>query len=271
VTRNVVIVTADAPRHRYFTSLIGGDAGINVLRAYVEGAGAGDQLVKKNAASQELEAIHYIARVNTEIDFFSDLILRADMAPCRYIQRGEVNHPDIIDEILSLKPDLIVTYGCSIIKAPLIDAMRDRIINVHLGLSPYYLGSGTNMHAMAAGEFEFCGYSLIYMDEGIDTGEIIHQEVGRLDYFDNPHTLGNRIIKDMSHKMLNLILNSDRIQKLSPVPGVAAKIFKKKDATKEVLERLYENFAPSRINHFVTSYRDKIPPLIQQEFLKDKQ
>lgn len=266
-----MVITADAPRHRYFTGLIGGDAGINVLRAYVEGGGVGDQLVKQNAATHELEAIHYIARVNTEIDFFSDVILRADKIPYRYIKRGQVNEPVILDEILSLNPDLIVTYGCSIIKAPLINAMRDRIINVHLGLSPYYLGSGTNMHAMAAGEFEFCGYSLIYMDEGIDTGEIIHQEVGRLDYFDNPHTLGNRIIKDMSHKMLNLILNNDRIQKLPSVPNVVPKVFRKKDATKEVLERLYENFAPSRINHFVTSYRDKIPPLMQQDFLKDEQ
>jgi hypothetical protein len=43
-----------------------------------------------------------------------------------------------------MSPDLIISYGCSIIKRPLIEYFDKKFINIHLGLSPYYKEGGTN-------------------------------------------------------------------------------------------------------------------------------
>ena len=41
-------------------------------------------------------------------------------------------------------PDVVLVFGTGLLKAPLIGAFPGRIINIHLGLSPYYRGAGTN-------------------------------------------------------------------------------------------------------------------------------
>ena len=45
----------------------------------------------------------------------------------------------------------------------------------------------------------------MYMDEGIDTGQIIHQSRAIILPFDNPHQIGNRLIKIMT--IVNSIFN----------------------------------------------------------------
>ena len=52
-------------------------------------------------------------------------------------------------------------------------------------------------------EFEFFGYTFMYLDEGIDTGEIIHQGRPKIFPYDNPHQIGNRLIKKMTKDLLN--------------------------------------------------------------------
>ena len=63
-------------------------------------------------------------------------------------------------------------------------------------------------------QFHFFGYSIIFMDEGIDTGKIIHQSRPKLFLNDTPHTLGNRLIKKMAIDMVKLVKNFNQIEDL---------------------------------------------------------
>lgn len=75
--------------------------------------------------------------------------------------------------IIDLEPDMIVTcaYGKIIPKA-LIDYPKFGCINIHASLLPKYRGAAPIQWALINGEEE-TGITLMYMDEFMDTGDII--------------------------------------------------------------------------------------------------
>lgn len=75
--------------------------------------------------------------------------------------------------ILEYKPDLIITcaYG-KLINKELLDYPKYGCINVHASLLPKYRGSSPMQWSIINGD-EKTGITLMYMDEGMDTGDII--------------------------------------------------------------------------------------------------
>jgi len=270
--KNIIIITANAIRHNYFKILFSNNKDINVLKTYVE---SDDNFILKTIKIDQKNLnnkadLHFDIRHNTEYDFFSDVIESCeDKSNSKYIKKGRINDSFIVNEIIKLSPDLIITYGCSIIKPALINHFRGRIVNVHLGLSPYYFGSGTNFHCLVNCEFQFEGYTFIYIDEGVDTGQIIYQSRAQILPFDNPHQIGNRLIKQMTRDFINLILNFNLIKNKKPVTSVKGRTYSTKDATDELTLQLYKNFDDDAVIKYLFN-RTKLllkSPLIEQSFL----
>ncbi len=96
-------------------------------------------------------------------------------------------------EILDLKPDLIVTcaYG-QIIPEEILNCPRLGCINVHASLLPKYRGGAPIHRAIINGEEE-TGITIMYMDKGMDTGNIISQESIKIEDDDNLETLSNKL------------------------------------------------------------------------------
>ena len=77
---------------------------------------------------------------------------------------------DIIQE---LKPDLIVTCAFGqILPKELLEIPRLGSLNVHASILPKYRGAAPMQWAILNGD-ENTGVSLMYMDEGMDTGDVI--------------------------------------------------------------------------------------------------
>lgn len=76
-------------------------------------------------------------------------------------------------EVLKYEPDLIVTcaYG-KIIPKEILDYPKYGCINIHASILPKYRGAAPIQWAMINGDTE-TGITLMYMDEGMDTGDII--------------------------------------------------------------------------------------------------
>ena len=77
------------------------------------------------------------------------------------------------EEIVLARPDIIITcaYG-QIIPKVLLDLPRLGCINVHASLLPYLRGGAPLHHAIIDG-YKETGVTIMYMDEAMDTGEII--------------------------------------------------------------------------------------------------
>lgn len=86
-----------------------------------------------------------------------------------------INSAQMIDIIRDLAPDMIVVvYYDQILKREVIDIPPHGCVNLHMALAEEYRGCYPTTWALINGE-ERTGVTLHYIDEGIDTGDIIAQ------------------------------------------------------------------------------------------------
>jgi methionyl-tRNA formyltransferase len=89
------------------------------------------------------------------------------------LQPTKLRSPESVEEIVKLAPDLIVTaaYGQILPKA-ILDLPRYGCINVHGSLLPGYRGGAPIQRSIMNGE-SVTGVTIMYMAEGLDTGDMI--------------------------------------------------------------------------------------------------
>lgn len=90
----------------------------------------------------------------------------------------------LIEEI---RPDVLVTSGVGILKAEIFQKAK-KSINLHPGLTPKYRGYGS-FWALYNQDYDSVGYTIHYIDAGIDTGQVIMQKKMDVRYEDRilPH------------------------------------------------------------------------------------
>ena len=128
-----------------------------------------------------------------------------------YETREEFNKA-LIEKIDSYNLDLIVLAGFLVVLPPeLIAKYRNKIINVHPSLIPSFCGVGfygLHVHeaALAKG-VKVTGATVHYVDEGMDTGEIIFQKAVDVLDGDTPETLQKRVMEQAEWKLLPAAIN----------------------------------------------------------------
>lgn len=101
--------------------------------------------------------------------------VEADRLGIKVIQPEKLKGSAELEEILALKPDLIITAAFGqILPNELLDAPRLGCINVHASLLPKYRGGAPIHQAIMDGETE-TGVTIMYMVEKLDAGDIISQ------------------------------------------------------------------------------------------------
>lgn len=97
------------------------------------------------------------------------------------------------EDILNAKPDVIITcaYG-QIVSKEILDIPKYGCINIHASLLPKYRGGAPIHYALINGEEE-TGVTLMYMDEGMDTGDMLVRNSVKIEEDDNIETLSNKL------------------------------------------------------------------------------
>ena len=274
--KRIVILTGSDLRHEYFRKTLASSPGIRVLRSYCE-----DQRndlrsqVNLSAGSQRLRMQHLADREAAERDAFQTAIRSTpDLSNPVELVRGEINRAVYHDEIFALGPDLVIAYGCSIIREPLLSAFPGRFVNVHLGLSPYYRGSGTNYWPLVNKEPEYVGATFMFIDSGIDTGEIIHQIRAEVVRGDTPSSLGNRLIIRMTEVMERIVVGFEALKPAEqPSMPPRSRYYRSKDFTEESVVTLYRNFEDGLIDRYLEEGQSRWSqiPLIRNQGIQDEE
>jgi len=91
------------------------------------------------------------------------------------LQPARMNDQQALDEIRTLEPDVIVVvaYG-QILPRTVLEIPKIACLNLHASLVPRWRGAAPIQAAIAAGDRE-TGITVMYMDEGLDTGDILLQ------------------------------------------------------------------------------------------------
>lgn len=99
------------------------------------------------------------------------------------------------------QPDLVVLAGfMKVLPANFVAALKGKLINIHPSLLPEFKGAHAVRDALAAGATK-TGVTIHYVDEGVDTGEIITQSEVLIQPNDNEAILHERI-KLVEHELL---------------------------------------------------------------------
>ena len=252
--KRIVILTGAELRHEFFRKTLASWPGIHVLSSYCENQE--NDLRSQVVASREdrrLRVKHLNTRANSErLTFAETICIKTDTSNPIDLPRGTINSDQHVQSIIASCPDLVLAYGCSIIKKSLLSAFPDCFINVHLGLSPYYRGSGTNFWPLVNGEPEYVGATFMHIDSGIDTGDIIHQIRAEIVSGDTPSTIGNRLIKRMSLVAREIVVSFDTIVPMvQPLEPPDAKRYRSEDFTESSVTKLYENFKNGLVDRYL--------------------
>ena len=113
---------------------------------------------------------------------------------------------DVLAQLKESGAQFIVLAGYMKVLSPeVIEAYRNRIINIHPSLIPKYCGKGfygIRVHrAVIEGGEKESGATVHYVDEGVDTGKIILQERVPVLEGDTPEELAARVLK-VEHQIL---------------------------------------------------------------------
>lgn len=114
-------------------------------------------------------------------------------------------------EILNLNPDIIITcaYG-QIIPKEILEFPKYGCINIHASLLPKLRG-GAPIHKAIINGYDKTGVTIMYMDEKMDSGDIIYQEKIKIEDDDNAGTLFDKLSilgSNMIIKVLPDIINN---------------------------------------------------------------
>jgi len=95
--------------------------------------------------------------------------------PLPILQPAKIRDPQAIEQIRALVPDVIVVmaYG-QILPRDVLEIPKIACLNLHASLLPRWRGAAPIQAAIAAGDRE-TGITVMYMDQGLDTGDILLQ------------------------------------------------------------------------------------------------
>ncbi|MTH52691.1 methionyl-tRNA formyltransferase [Bacillus mangrovi] len=109
------------------------------------------------------------------------------------LQPEKIRSPKDLEEVLALKPDLVVTAAFGqILPKELLEAPKHGCINVHASLLPELRGGAPIHYAILQGK-EKTGITIMYMAEKLDAGDILTQSEVVITEEDNVGTLHDKL------------------------------------------------------------------------------
>ena len=160
----------------------------------------------------------------------------------------ELNGAKVLDFVKTYKAEICFLTGVPIIKDPLLSVLPQYSINLHLGIIPFYKGSITMFWPFYFLEPTMAGTTYHIIDKYVDTGEILHNNIPKLQRGDGMHDVASKAVVE-AHKDLHLIV--EKIKKrielnINPKKDNSlrfkGKLFTKSDWKPEMLKIIYDYY-----------------------------
>jgi len=148
--------------------------------------------LEKLVDDDRFELCFIVPRYDTQ-----DCVLKewAEKLSIDFLPIKNVNSSDSINMFKKYEADLFISMSFNqILKSEILQVVPLGFINCHAGKLPFYRGRNILNWALINDEKEY-GVTVHYVDEGVDTGDIIEQEVEPITDHDNYATLLDRAVQ----------------------------------------------------------------------------
>jgi len=140
-----------------------------------------------------------------------------------------------------LKSDVYIIFGSSYIKGELADFLvKQKAINIHAGVSPYYRGTDCNFWALYDNNPHFVGATIHLLSKGLDSGPMLYHAMTNIKT--NPFVYTMSTIKSAFHSIAERIKNG-HIFKIEPLIQDKIKevrYSKKSEFNEEIVKEYFE-------------------------------
>jgi len=92
------------------------------------------------------------------------------------LETHDINSDDVANFISSRSPDVIAVCGSKVLKPKIFKLAPKGTINIHCGITPHYRSANPVEWALYNKDFEKIGVTIHFVDEGVDTGNVIYQQ-----------------------------------------------------------------------------------------------
>lgn len=135
----------------------------------------------------------------------------------KVLQPTNIKDLAFLNELSVMEPEniVVVAYG-KILPLPILKLPHFGCVNVHASLLPKYRGAAPIQWALINGEKK-TGVTTMFMDEGLDTGNILLQEETEITDEDNTETLSRRL-SGMGASLLMKTIKDFEDGSLKPIP-----------------------------------------------------
>lgn len=248
----IILLTGNGLRHRWFARHLARE--LNVVAVLGEG--------KSTAITSTAELPPEDAKVVTQHFAERDAVERKLLGdvpsfPTNEVHEipfGTLNSQEVFDWVRQREPDYLVLYGSGILKTPLLEYYDGRVINLHLGLSPYYRGSGTNFWPFVNGEPECVGGTIHLAVLKVDAGAILGQVRPQPEESDRIHEMGTKTIMAAGDAMPRLIAlyAAGKIQpQKQDLSG--GRLYRMRDFNAEAARTAWRNLDSGLMHRYVTN------------------
>ena len=175
-----------------------------------------------------------------------------------FVSQGESNSRKVYEWVTRLNPKYIILFGSSIIKDPLLSHYEGKIINMHLGLSPYYRGVATNFWPLVYNEPECVGVTVHLAVLDVDAGSILGQIRPDIVNSDDVHDVGNKAIVE-GVKLLEKCISGYDTGRIKPLSQSGkGKLFKRKDINHKSVIKMLDNFRNGMIEKYLAHKEERV-------------
>ena len=162
----------------------------------------------------------------------------------RLLRTARVNSEEAYRFLRDEAPDLVVTFATGLLKPRMLQIPRLGTINVHTSVLPDYRGFWPEFWQLYDRAYDKTGFSVHFIDEGVDTGDIVHREHVPSNDETDPFTLRTRNIIQVVRKYPSVIKDvlSGAFSR-TPQPSSTTPVYRLKDVTLEKKAELFQRFA----------------------------
>ena len=199
--KKIILLTSDHSRSKYLAQRIAAE-GLHLDAIVIEGGGnqksgadqpkdikslirtlMGQELYTGLAMLKQPKEVRRVFRLETKLRIKAEKQLKQTCPEIiedwpNGIQR--LNVPNINDDSCvqycrQKQPDLVCLFATSIAREPILKTPKIGVLNAHTSLLPDYKGTFVEFWQLYHGDFNKVGITIHFVDQGIDTGDIIFQ------------------------------------------------------------------------------------------------
>jgi len=255
------LLTSVDIRHRYFARRMYGRFSVSAI-AYEKTGYAHANLVDDLTPDERVVVNNHFAERKRQEQLFFGLNCQwvEDSASCRvrHLEPGTLNTDDTLNFFMDQQVEALAVFGTNLIRNPLLKHFSGRLINLHLGLSPYYRGTATNFYPLLNEEPQFVGATIHLLDAGIDSGPILRHARPEIVSSDRPHTLGCKAIERGIQAMIEVV-QEFQTRKLTPVlqwEQKNSKLYLRKDYHPRQVIEMYQKFERGLISNYLSRAKE---------------